>query len=99
KTAAEKNVAANQAKVDELQSKLDDIQKRLYRDNQNYQFAKATYDHDRYEFESLRANGSPKAAAMENDIKEQEKKVSELNLIVEKGTAERNAVQQELGKF
>src|SRR5258706_13477683 len=53
--AAEKNVAANRQKVDELQAKLAEIDIRLARRQQDANFAKATYDHDRYEFEVLRA--------------------------------------------
>ena len=49
--AAEKNVAANQGKVDELQKQLDDVNIRLDRAQRDYQYAKATYDHDRYDFE------------------------------------------------
>jgi len=99
KAASEKSAAANQQKVDELQDKLRDAEKRLYRQNQDYQFAKATYDHDRYEFETLRAAGSSKAASMEPDVKDQEKRVADLNLGVEKITAERNVLQKQLGEF
>src|SRR5437660_4456111 len=49
KAAAEKNVAANRQKVDELESKLKDIDNRLYRATQDYPSAKATYDQDRYD--------------------------------------------------
>ena len=99
KAAAEKSAAGNQQKIDELQDKISDVEKRLYRENQDYQFAKATYDHDRYEFETLRAAGNSKAASMEQDVKEQEKRVAELNLAVEKTTAERNALNKQLGEF
>src|SRR5215831_13358373 len=57
--AAQKNVTANQAKVDELQKKFDDINVRLDRMQRDYQYAKANFDHDRYDFESSRAAGDP----------------------------------------
>ena len=41
--AAQKNVEANKAKVDELQGKLEEIDARLFRETQDYQFTKATY--------------------------------------------------------
>ena len=47
----EQKVAANQQKVDELRNQLSALEARLYRETQDYQFAKATYDHDRYDFE------------------------------------------------
>src|SRR3954463_6989866 len=56
--AAEKNVAANQKKVDELESKLKEIDNRLYRITADYQTAKATYDQDRYDFEASRQAGA-----------------------------------------
>src|SRR5258706_10980140 len=41
---AERNVAANQKKVDELKAKLGEVSNRLYRVTADYQTAKATYD-------------------------------------------------------
>src|SRR6476661_7772917 len=55
--AAEKNVAANQKKVDDLQAKLTEVENRLYRATVDYQAAKATYDQDKYDFEASRAAG------------------------------------------
>src|SRR5688572_13536619 len=52
--AAQKQVEANQDKLDALQDKLDEANARLYRATQNYQFAKATYDVDRYAYEEQR---------------------------------------------
>src|SRR5437016_5411483 len=57
--ASEQNVKANQSKVDGLQKKLDDIEIRLDRAQRDYQYMKATYDHDRYEFEAARASIQP----------------------------------------
>ena len=56
--AAEKNVLANQAKVDELRAKLKDADNRLYRATLDMQYMKATYDQDRYDFEASRASGT-----------------------------------------
>src|SRR5438045_2464504 len=55
--ASEQNVKANQSKVDQLQKKLDDVVIRLDRAGRDYQYIKATYDHDKYDFESVRAAG------------------------------------------
>src|SRR5213593_1231801 len=51
---AQKNVSANQKKVDELQAKQAEVENRLYRATQDYQAAKAIYDQDRYDFEASR---------------------------------------------
>ncbi len=96
---AQKSVAANQQKVDELQSQLSDLEARLYRESQAAQFSKATYDHDRYEFESARIAGSSRAAQLGESVAEQEKQLAELNLIVEKTTTERAGLQRQLGEL
>src|SRR5687767_1915964 len=50
--AAEQSVAANQQKVDELNAKMEEVDTRLYRVTLDFQYAKATYDSDRYNFEA-----------------------------------------------
>ena len=57
RTAARKSEASNRQKIDELQGRLADIDARLYRETQDYQFAKATYDSDRYIFEAAARRG------------------------------------------
>ena len=54
RAAAQKNVEANQRKVDELEDQLATIEARLYRETQEALFAKATYDQERYAFEAAR---------------------------------------------
>jgi mono/diheme cytochrome c family protein/archaellum component FlaC len=94
--AAEKSAAANQQKIEELQQQIKDLDAQLYRDQQNYQFTRADYDHDRYEFEAARVAGSSRAERMGQDVAELEKRMNELNLIVEKTTADRAAKVREL---
>ncbi len=97
--SSQKAAVANQQKIDEVQAKLDDVNIRLYRATQAYQFAKATYDHDRYDFESARANGLGNLAKKEQAVQAEAKTLSELNLQMEARTAERAAVQKELGQY
>ena len=96
--AAQKNVEANRAKVEELQGQIDGLSARLYRETQDYQFAKATYDVDRYDFEAARAAGDNDDDRA-RDIAEQAQRVNELNLVMERTTSERARLQAELGKF
>ena len=72
--AAEKNVAANQAKVDELQAKLKDADNKLFRATLDMQYMKATYDQDRYDFESARATNSGNVAKKQQLAEEEAKK-------------------------
>jgi mono/diheme cytochrome c family protein len=95
----EQKVAANQQKVDELRAQVADIEARLYRETQDYQFAKATYDHDRYDFEVSRNEGLPSAERKGQDVTELGNRVNELNLIVEKTTSERGALNRQLEEF
>ena len=99
RTAARKSEAANRQKIDELEGKLADIDARLYRETQDYQFAKATYDSDRYIFEAQRAAGDSRAAGREKEVTDLGERVSDLNLIVEKTTAERAVISKELDTF
>jgi mono/diheme cytochrome c family protein/peptidoglycan hydrolase CwlO-like protein len=97
--AAKKSVESNQKKVDELQAKLDEVNNRLYRQTQAYQFAKANYDHDKYDYESARVAQLGTAERKGQTVAEAAKRLAELNLQVEATTAERAGVQKELGQY
>src|SRR5262245_61780458 len=94
----EKAMAANQAKIQQLQDQIASISARIDRETQDYQFAKANYDVHRYSFEVERDKGKT-GAEDQKTIDDEGKKVADLNLIVEKSTAERAALQAELGKY
>jgi mono/diheme cytochrome c family protein len=97
--AARKSATANQEKVNAVQKKLDDVNIRLDRAQRDYQYAKATYDHDRYDFESTRAAGAPGAAKKGEAVAALEKRLTDLDLAVQKLTAERAGVQKELDQY
>jgi len=97
--AAEKNVSANQAKVDELQKKVDDVAIRLDRASRDYQYIKATYDHDRYDFESARAAGLSSATKKGENVADEAKQLKDADLRVQALTAERNAAQKNLSQY
>jgi len=97
--SAEQNVKANQSKVDGLQKKLDEIEIRLDRANRDYQYMKATYDHDRYDFESARAAGVQGTAKKGENVADEAKQLKDLDLNVQKITAERNAAQNDLAQY
>ena len=99
RTAARRNVAANQAKVAELTARLAQINGRLYRENQDFQFTKATYDVDRYAFEVARAAGDPRAQTMGEGVAALEQRMTELALIVETSNAERAGINKELDEY
>jgi mono/diheme cytochrome c family protein len=94
--AAQQNVAANQQKVDELRASITAIDARLYREQQAYQFAKATYDQDKYTFEAARAAGAGNADRLGEEVQALFTRMNELLLIWEQTTAERAALQRQL---
>jgi cbb3-type cytochrome oxidase cytochrome c subunit len=97
--ASEQNVKANQSKVDGLQKKLDDINVRLDRAQRDYQYAKATYDHDRYDFEAARAGGLSSATKKGELQAEDARQLHELDLQVQSITAERGAATRALSQY
>ncbi|MGE3176033.1 MAG: c-type cytochrome [Vicinamibacterales bacterium] len=97
--AGRQKVEANRDKVDEIQKQIDDLDARLYRENQEYQFAKATYDQDRYTFEVAREHGDSSAERMGEAVFALRDQMNELNLTVEKTTAERAALVKQLETY
>jgi mono/diheme cytochrome c family protein len=97
--AAQKNVQANQARVDELQKKLTDADNALFRATLDYNYAKATYDQDRYAFEAARASGASGADKMGQTATEEGKRLDELDLARQKAEADKAAVQKDLGQY
>jgi chromosome segregation ATPase len=96
---AQKNVSANQQKVDELQAKAADVDNRLYRATQDYQAAKANYDQDRYDFEASRVAGSSSAEKKAPVVEEELRRLTELNLAREKAEADKADIQKQLGQY
>src|SRR6267378_3249510 len=97
--AAEQNVAANRAKVDELEKKLKDADTRLYRATLDYQYAKAKYDEDRYAFEASRAAGASNVAKKGQAVEEEARRLNDLNMAREKAEADKAEIQKQLGQY
>lgn len=93
-------VQSNQEILDELFGQVDELDGRLYRETQDYQFSKATYDVDRYEFEVERkSRGEVAVEEWQGEIQEQAREVEALDLIVEETTAERDRLQGEINDY
>ena len=97
--AGQATVAANQQKVDDLQKKLVDVRNRVLRATNNFQTMKATYDQDRYDFESSRVAGSSSTASKQKRAEDEAKREGELDLALQKVTAEQADVQKDLGQY
>jgi mono/diheme cytochrome c family protein len=99
RAAADKNVSANQKKVDDLQGQLDAADARLFRATSAFQTMKATYDQDRYDFEASRANKLPSADKKGQVALDEERRMGELNLAREKAEADKAAIQKQLAQY
>jgi mono/diheme cytochrome c family protein len=99
--AAEQLIAQNKAKVDELNAKLADADKNLFRATLDYNYMKATYDQDRYDFEATRAAdpNSSAVARKQKTAEDEATRLNELNLAMEKAIADKAEVQKQLGQY
>ena len=93
------NRLVTQEKVDAIQARIDDLEARLYREQQAYQFAKATYDQDKYIFEAARAAGASNAERLGTEVQALGVRTNELLLTWEASIAERAGLQQQLEQF
>jgi mono/diheme cytochrome c family protein len=97
--AAQASVAANQQKVDELNAKIKEVDARLYKATLDFQYAKAIYDHDRYDFEASRVAGSPSAEKKGETVRELSERLNTLDLDRQKAEAEKADLQKQLAQF
>jgi len=94
--AAQQKVDTSEQQLADLQRQMEELDARLYRETQDFQFAKATYDQDRYTFEAARAAGSSSAERMGQEVAELGNRVTELDLVVQATTAERSALRTQI---
>jgi mono/diheme cytochrome c family protein len=100
-TAARQTVTSNQAKVNDLQAKLKDNDARLFRATADFQYMKATYDQDRYDYEASHAT-DPNASSTAKKQKlaaDEAKRLDELDLARQKVEGEKADLQKQLGVY
>jgi mono/diheme cytochrome c family protein len=99
--AAEAQIGPNKAKVDELQAKLAEADKILFRATLDYNYMKATYDQDRYDFETARVANPEAASTKKKQARAEElaTQLAELNVQMEKATADKAEIQKQLGQY
>jgi cbb3-type cytochrome oxidase cytochrome c subunit len=97
--AAAQSIATNQKKVDELEARLKGADNNLFRATLDFNYAKATYDQDRYDFEASQAAGASSAQRKGQRAVEEARRLNELNLALEKAIAEKAEVQKQLGQY
>src|SRR5829696_2766261 len=99
--AAAQQIAGNRQKVDDLEKKLAEADKTLFRATLDYNYMKATYDQDRYDFETARVAdpNSSSTRKKQQRAEEEQKKLAQLNLAMEKATADKAEIQKQLGQY
>lgn len=97
--AAQKAMEGNREHIDDVNDRLAEVDRRLFRANKAAQFAKAEYDVNRYAFEEARTRDPEGVGERQKEIEAEAQRLNELNLEVQKIEAERTALQAELGKY
>ena len=99
RAAAEQRLAANGARVAELEGELASVDADFYLANQEYNFLKADYDVERYAYEELREEHPEDAADLRPEIDAMYERWVALGLRVEELVARRDALRAQLGEF
>ena len=99
RAAAEQRLAANGARVDELEGELAAVDADFYLANQEYNFLKADYDVERYAYEELREEHPEDAADLRPEIDAMYERWVALGLRVEELVARRDALRAQIGEF
>ncbi len=89
----------NEAGVERLQKEIKDLDAIKYRVNQNYQFAKATYDSEKYEYEEASAYKKPNVDKLKQKLDKTEKEMNEYKAELDKTDVEMRSKTGELNKY
>jgi len=96
---AEQEVAERQDQISVLEGRLEELEADLFLANQDFQTTKAVYDAERYEFEELQEEHPEQAVDARVEIDEMFERWLDLGLEVERLTATRDGVRDEIGGF
>ena len=92
-------LVANESEVNRIQGVLDDLNAQLYAADQNYRFARATYDVEKYDHEEALANSASNSAALLGQAQATLAVAGEFELRVEQLTLDIRDRETELGTF
>ncbi len=89
----------NEAQIDKIQKQLNDLNAKYYASDENYRFAKAVYDSDKYEYEESAAYKRSNVQRLAEKLKETEKRINDYKAQSEKLTLDTRAANAELEKY
>ena len=89
----------NEAQIEKIQKQLSDLDARYYAADENYRFAKAVYDSEKYGYEEAAAYKQSNAQKLAEKLKEREKQMNDYKAESEKLTLDKRAANAELDKY
>jgi cytochrome c2 len=89
----------NEASIEKLQKQVTDLNAKLYAVDENYRFAKAVYDADKYEYEEALAHKASNAQKLGDRLKETEKKMNDYKAELDRVTLDLRAANEQLDKY
>ena len=96
---AEQEAAASQEQIRALEARLSGVEAELFLANQEHQTTKAVYDAERYEFEERQEADPDLPAEARVEIDEMFRRWLDLGLEVERLTARRDGIREEIARF
>jgi cytochrome c2 len=89
----------NEAQIDKLQQQIGKLNAHQYAVDENYRFAKATYDSYKYDYEDAAAHGASNAQKLNDRLKGQGKTMDDYKAELDKTTLDIKAANDELNKY
>jgi cytochrome c2 len=89
----------NEAQIEEIQEKVNDLNARLYATDQNYRFAKAVYDTEKYDYEEALAHKASNAQRLREQLRATEKEMNDYKAELDRVTLDLRAANADLDKY
>jgi cytochrome c2 len=89
----------NEAQIEKLQTQVKDLDAKVYAVDENYRFAKARYDADKYEYEEASAHKASNVQKLGEKLKDTAKRMNDLKADLDRVTLDQRAANAELDKY
>src|SRR2546426_1111917 len=89
----------NEAQIDKIQKQKSDLEAKLYAVDENYRFAKARYDSDKYEYEDALAQKLSNAQKLGEKLKKTQKDMDDYKAQLDRVTLDLRAANADLDKY
>jgi cytochrome c2 len=89
----------NEAQIEKVQKQVEDLDAKLYGIDQNYRFAKAVYDTEKYDYEESLARKASNVQKLGTKLMETEKRMNDYKAELDRTTLDLRAANEELTKY